>query len=149
MESLGIECCWAHAALICGITLAGLWLVSGVVCAQPVHRCVLVGVFGWHIAGRRQVGHLRQGSSTWWCCCCRGGGQCICVFEALRCDNHACCQGQIGVCKRLLVLSARGLLRCRYSHIVLVMVMWWCSPQVLAIRQFSNRYWCSHTSHAH
>ena len=33
-----------------------------------------------------------------------------CLFKVLRCDNHACCQGQIGVCKRLLVLSARGLL---------------------------------------
>ena len=38
------------------------------------------------------------------------GGGSVCLFEALRRDNHACCQGQIGVCKRLLVPSARGLL---------------------------------------
>ena len=38
-----------------------------------------------------------------------GGGNAF-VFEVLCCDNHACCQGQIGVCKKLLVLSARGLL---------------------------------------
>ena len=38
------------------------------------------------------------------------GGGSVYLFEVLRCDNHACCQGQIGVCKRIIVLSARGLL---------------------------------------
>ena len=35
---------------------------------KPVHEGALVGVYGWHIAGR----HLRQGSYTWWWCCCHG-----------------------------------------------------------------------------
>ena len=39
-----------------------------------------------------------------------GGGGSVYLFEVLRCDNHACCQGRIGVCKRIIVLSARGLL---------------------------------------
>ena len=101
-----------------GITLAWLWLASAVIRPQPMHEFVLVGVFGWHIAGRGQVGYLRQGSSTWWCCCCAfavGGGIAF-VFEALCCDNDACCQGQIGVCKSLCAFCSWLALMSIFSH---------------------------------
>ena len=47
-------------------------------------------------------------------------------------------RGGLGCVKGSLCFLLVACSDVEYSHIVLVMVMWWCSPQVLAIRQLSQ-----------
>ena len=40
------------------------------------------------------------------------------VFEALCCDNDACCQGQVGVCKSLLCFLLVACSDVDFSHCI-------------------------------
>ena len=147
LGQFGIDEYWLLTASIWGMTLIGLWLASGVVCSQPVHNCVLVGVFGWHIAGRRQVEYLRQGSSTWrCCCCCRGWGvmhSCsrLCVvttMPAVR-GRSGCAKAYCAFCSWLALMSIFS--PCARDGNVVVQ-----PHRCLLFDSFPNRRWCSHTS---
>ena len=83
-------------------------LASGVACAQPEHTCVLFGAAVWHM-GESAI--YMSGQK-----CVRAAvllllwvAKCIIVFK-FRVVITTLAEQQIGVCIRLLVPSANGLL---------------------------------------
>ena len=92
--------CWASlnvgfTSLRWGAALAELWLASGANRSQPVRERVLVGVSDGTLRGGDRSGIRERVLPHGGVVVVVGWGN-VFVFEVLRCDNHACCQGQIG-----------------------------------------------------